>query len=259
MATLTGQTGQGSNAAPPASAADQVRLLDLFDTIRSRWRGILTGAIIGLLVGTAAALAQPLQHVSTVRIWVRDAPRTLDPTFASNQRNISIDTEAQRLVSQPVLTAAGISDPDAVSVTVPSNSAILRVRVTADDPQTAQDQARALSAAYLDARRRYLEQRRATRNDAIAAQQDLLTAGLQNATNAAERERWQAALDRLLADRTYFDSASTDPGRVVRAASEGQRAKRNWEVPPLSAATIGALTGFALAYVVSVYRRTEDR
>ncbi|MCB0919410.1 MAG: hypothetical protein KDC39_12685 [Actinobacteria bacterium] len=211
-----------------------------------------------LLISGLVVLLAPTLYVSTVRVWVRDAPVTLDPE-ATNPRKISIDTEAQRVQSEQVLDLAGVTlDPGgavrSIEVTAPPNSTVLQIRVTATEPELAQTTAAAIADSYLVVRGQYLEARQEARVRALREQSQKMGEQIVDAPNEAAKEIWRTALSEVSETESLAASTNTDPGRVIRGASNPVPRAKNLAVWPVSLAFLGGLVTYL---IVRPRRRTR--
>ena len=241
--------GQGLRPTPQIEQDDDlVTGAAFFARVKSVWRPMVLAGLSGALIGLSIVLLSPTQYVSTVKVWVRDAPVSLDPGV-ERQRTITIDTEAQRAVSRSVLEQADVTIGDNVAdirITAPVNSTVLGIAVLADDPAVAQASAQRVGDAFLEVRKQYLVERRATAAAALEAESDELSAGLVAAPDDAAAVRWEDALTDVLAERSRVAASTTFPGRVISAASEATAAPKNTPVLPVSLFALFSLVALVI-------------
>ncbi len=246
---------------PPVEPAerddDQVSGEAFLAYIGSVWRTVVLVGLSGALIGLMVVLLTPTEYVSTVKVWVRDVPVSLDPGI-DRQRTITIDTEAQRVLSDSVLEQADVRIGDSVAdirITAPVNSTVLEIAVLADDPAVAQTSAQRVGDAFLAVRKQYLVERRSTAAAALAAESDELSAGLVAAPDEASAGRWEESLSHVLAERSRVAAATTSPGRVISAVSEATAAAKNTPVLPVS---LFALCSLGALAILEVSRNRKD-
>lgn len=243
-----------AQALPPTGQmedADLVTGAAFLARIRSVWRPMALAGLAGALIGLTIVVLSPTEYVSTVRVWVRDAPVSLDPGI-DRQRTISIDTEAQRVLSDDVLRLADVTlggNTSDIRITAPVNSTVLEIAVLADDPTVAQQSAQKVGDAFLEVRRQYLVQRRATAVAALGVETDELSTGLVAAPDEAAALRWEEALADVLAERSRIAATTTSPGRVISEASEATVAAKNTPVLPVSLFALFSLGALAILNV----------
>ncbi|MEW9554201.1 YveK family protein [Nonomuraea sp. NPDC050783] len=138
--------------------------------LRRRWL-ILVGCVVaGCTAGLGLMRLTPPAYTAATQVQVMPAgPQESGNQVTARQREpLNLDTEAQvaesSVVAARAAKALGGVVPGPAEVTVPPNSAILSIAVTAADPRTAAAQ----SGAYADA---YLAHRRASALAALADQQ----------------------------------------------------------------------------------------
>lgn len=136
------------------------RLRAYWNPVRERFVALLVLTAVGTFVGLLIGLAPTPVYSTTVLINVDALASGTTALGPSNQRR-SIDSEAQVLTSDAVLTAAAQSagvevGPSALRsrlfVTAAPLSRVLRLEVTASAPGTAKTLAAAISSAFEQAR-----------------------------------------------------------------------------------------------------------
>lgn len=244
----------------PVRPRDSVTIGELRTVISRNWRSFLTGSVVGTVIGIVIVVAWPATYTSTLRLWVRDVPVSIDPGIES-QRNLTIDTEAQRVRSQEValrsgVTVGGDSPVEAIDLTAPVNSKILQIRVRADSPEAAQSSAAALGSAYLAVRKAFLTERRDSTVARLDHQIQRLGAKVAAAPSETAQMQWRSALSATIVLRDKARSARTTGGTVTTSATQPVQAGRNPSVLPVSLAIIGGSIGL----IVNLWRRQlEDK
>ncbi len=136
------------------------RLRAYWNLVRERFVALLVLTAVGTFVGLLVGLTPAPVYSTTVSINVDSLPSGTTALGPSNQRR-SIDSEAQVLTSDAVLTAAARSaevemGPSTLRsrlvVTAAPLSRVLRLKVTASAPGTAKTLAAAISSAFEQAR-----------------------------------------------------------------------------------------------------------
>jgi Mrp family chromosome partitioning ATPase len=240
-----------------------------------RRHGWLVAALVllGTLGGWGAQQLSGATYLSTASVLV--TPTGTEPTELANERTtgteVNLDTEAQLVTSAVVASVAATDlgenvDPSLlvrnVSVTVPPNTAVLRIGFESSDPQRAQQGAAAFADAYL-----------ANRTKAAQEDVDAEVAGLQSrATSLRERlaeiadggpasaTEQQVLLDQLAVINTSLDDtlvAQSDPGRIITPAElpEGPSGLPAM-VFPFSGGLLGLLLGLGLGMLRDRQART---
>ena len=209
----------------------------------------VAGAVAGRLVGGAE---RTTEYTSRVSVLITPAPVYLDTgstldggrlAAAPVPREVTVDTEAALLRSQPALSqAARVSGlPVAalrtgVMVTAPPSSQVLDVDVRAPGAGQAERASAAVATAYLEVRRSYLERRR---DETLAALRDQLR---HLGTGSA---RLTTARDVLSSRITYLLVSQPTIGRVIRH-SDAAPVRSQPLVPVASGAALGLLLGILL-------------
>ena len=239
-----------------------------------RRHGWLVAALVllGTFGGWGAQQLSGTTYVSTSSVLV--TPTGTESTELANERTtteVNLDTEAQLVTSAVVASVAAAdlgahADPSLlvrkVSVTVPPNTAVLRIAFESSDPRAAQAGAAAFADAYL-----------AGRTQAAQEGVDAEVAGLQSrATSLRERlaeiaengsasaTEQQVLLDQLAVINTSLDDtlvAQSDPGRIITPAElpEGPSGLPAM-VFPLSGGLLGLLLGLGAGMLRDRQART---
>lgn len=231
--------GMSTSLSRLTSPDARTEVADLGDYVAVLRRRIVTvlATVLVVTVGVVAyAGAQAPSYEASARLLVR--PLTSDPLEALGpaSRLVDIETERQLLTSE--LVAEEVADViggidadrllDSVSATASDESHVMTVTATAATPEAAAERAQAFATAYL-------EQRRASAVDAVAASQSALEERLVtlNAELADVNETIAAAGD---ADGTPALASA----RSRRAILESQIALVAEDVASASAETLTA-------------------
>ncbi|MGI5286823.1 Wzz/FepE/Etk N-terminal domain-containing protein [Nonomuraea polychroma] len=145
--------------------------------LRRRWLLLVGCVVVGGTAGLGLMRLTPPAYTATTQVHVMPVgPQEPGNQVTARQREaLNLDTEAQ--VAQSAVVAAraarelGVEATEPADVTVPPNSAVLWISVTAADPRVSATQ----SHAYAEA---YLAHRRESALDALAAQQQVVLAKL---------------------------------------------------------------------------------
>ncbi|QYC45049.1 Chain length determinant protein [Nonomuraea coxensis DSM 45129] len=147
-----------------------VELEDHLALLRRRWLVLVGCVVVGGTAGLGLMRLTPSAYtaVTEVQVMPIGAQEPGNQVTARQRESLNLDTEAKVAASAVVARRAaqtlGLTVPEPAEVTVPPNSSVLAIAVTAADPQTAATQ----SAAYADA---YLAHRRDSALAALADQQ----------------------------------------------------------------------------------------
>ena len=204
---------------------------------------LITALVLGL--GAAYLATKSESYTSTASILLSPAPGnplTVDTASGSTiQLTVAMQTEAE-LVRAPTiremvadtLGRVAPQETEVLSVTVPSNTQMLDISFTSDDPQVAQEAADAFAQGYLDYRAGRAEQNQESR---ISALQEQLAEADESLRRAAADAAEAGALSYasrevdLLVDRiarlsnnlSLAESVSTSPGSVLNPAEVPER------------------------------------
>ncbi|MFC7592615.1 Wzz/FepE/Etk N-terminal domain-containing protein [Nonomuraea antimicrobica] len=127
--------------------------------LRRRWLLLVGCVVVGGTAGLALMRLTPAAYTATTQVLVVPVgPQEPANQVTGRQREaLNLDTEAQIAQSSVVAARAagelGGAAPEPVEVSVPPNSAVLWISVTAGDPAVAATQSRAYAEAYLANRR----------------------------------------------------------------------------------------------------------
>ncbi|GAA2524457.1 Wzz/FepE/Etk N-terminal domain-containing protein [Pilimelia columellifera] len=158
------------------SATPATTVPDYLGVLRRQWwlLALLTAA--GIAGAQAVAMAVEPSYQATTAVLVQPAGQDTNVAGGRTQNAVNLDTEAQIVRSDAVLTAAaqaagtGVADlARGVTVEVPANTAILRITASGATDRGAQLRARALADAYLTNRSQVAQELRASRTEVLAA------------------------------------------------------------------------------------------
>ncbi|MFI7636654.1 Wzz/FepE/Etk N-terminal domain-containing protein [Nonomuraea sp. NPDC049400] len=127
--------------------------------LRRRWLLLLGCLVFGGTAGLALMRLTPPSYTATTQVLVMPvgAQEPANQVTSRQREPLNLDTEAQIAQSAVVATRAaktlGVDSPEAAEVSVPPNSAVLWISVTASDAEVAAAQSRAYAEAYLANRR----------------------------------------------------------------------------------------------------------
>ncbi|WP_431895647.1 YveK family protein [Nonomuraea sp. bgisy101] len=246
-----------------ADLAEHVSLL------RRRKTLFLACLLTGLLGGVALLRLTPPAYTATTQVLVASTGVQEQPNQVTGRQReaLNLDTEAQ--IAQSAVVSAKAAEaltttPAPADVTVPPNSSVLSIAVTADTPAIAAAQSRAYALAYLEHRTETAQAALATQLKALATKLKQVNtslgkvveelAGLRRGTAqhtiAAQR---QNVLTRQIYSLTMkYDSLKTvavTPGYVISQAAE-PTAPSSPSLPLYlgSGLMIGLVSGAAAAY-----------
>lgn len=241
-----------------ASSQPVMRLADINDAIRRRWR-VVVASIVVLTAGVAGLVtAWPEQYSATAVVSV--SPITPNP-FGSGTtpQQVNMATEQQVVRSTDIATAAAEklggtmstrALTEAVSVTSPSDSQILQISFDADTAGQAAEGANAVANAYLESR--------ATSADALAnriakaleSRIDELVdqldedASAESLTDAAVQQQ----IIELRQQQSGLVTVALNPGRVIEGATPPSApSSPSLYISVAAGLVAGTLLGFGLA------------
>ncbi|MGW4472194.1 Wzz/FepE/Etk N-terminal domain-containing protein [Nonomuraea sp. NPDC004354] len=246
-----------------------VDLAEHLSLLRRRRNLFLACLLTGLLGGLALLCLIPPAYTATTQVLVASTGVQEQPNQVTGRQReaLNLDTEAQVAQSAVVAAKAAVvlkATPSPAEVTVPPNSAVLSIAVTADTPAIAAAQSRAYAQAYL-------QHRTETAQAALSAQLKALTTKLKQVNTGLSKVVAELALLRrgsaehtvatqrqnLLTRQVYsltmkYDSLKTvavTPGYVISQAAE-PAAPSSPSVPLYlgSGVMLGLLCGAAAAY-----------
>ena len=214
---------------------------------------------IGLLLGTAWSLLQPLTYSATASVVLVPVPIYVIPsTSGLLPPEVSIDTDAQLLRTPEVLTEVGdtlgisaSAAEDHVSLTASANSHVLHVTVSATSAEQAARAANAAVTAFVELRRvalGALKQSQLRQLRLYVAEQEALLAREQaKRLVIAGLDDLSAQVLELRRGLEELEEARRQPAQVVRPAQSPRvRTTPIAEVPMTSGAMLGLLCGCLL-------------
>ncbi|HEX4813040.1 MAG TPA: Wzz/FepE/Etk N-terminal domain-containing protein [Nonomuraea sp.] len=208
--------------------------------LRRRWLLLVGCVVFGGTAGLALMRLTPPAYTATAQVHVMPVgPYEPGNQVTPRQREpLNLDTEAQVAQSAAVAARAaaalGIDAPEPVEVSVPPNSAILWISVTAADPAVAAAQAQAYAEAYLTHRRESALAALAEQQRAVLGKLRQVNAALETAVRGlgqvpkgspehAIALRRQGVLNRQAGDLALrYDALRTvavTPGEVISRAT----------------------------------------
>ncbi|MBC9733458.1 hypothetical protein [Nocardioides marmotae] len=242
-----------------AAAGDQrhrrIATPDLGRALRRGAPVVAATTVAGALIGTVLAAAPAsAMHRAETRVLLTPAPVYLStgnpdtPLDADGEADppgeVTVDTEAALLLSEESLRRAAAATGqevdtlrEAVAVTAPPRSHVLRLTVDLPDAGDAELAAAAVAASYLDSRDAFLTQRR---DDLVRS----LTRQLAQLNPVLVMLRSQRA--QILREIDYLETSRPSVGEVI-GASAATSLPSKAEVPIASGAGLGLLAGVLLA------------
>ncbi|KAB8191123.1 hypothetical protein FH608_031435 [Nonomuraea phyllanthi] len=127
--------------------------------LRRRWLLLVGCVVFGGTAGLALMRLTPPSYTATTQVLVTPVgvPEQTNQVTGRQRESLNLDTEAQvarsAVVAARAARALRVEEPEPVEVSVPPNSAVLSITVTASDAALAATQSRAYAQAYLDNRR----------------------------------------------------------------------------------------------------------
>lgn len=246
-----------------ADLAEHVSLL------RRRKALFLACLLTGLLGGLALLRLTPPAYTATTQVLVASTGVQEQPNQVTGRQReaLNLDTEAQIAQSAVVAAKAAAvlkATPSPAQVTVPPNSSVLSIVVTADTPAIAAAQSRAYAQAYLEHRTETAQAALATQLKALVAKLKQVNTSLGKVVGELAELRKGSAehtiaaqRQNVLARQVYsltmkYDSLKTvavTPGYVISQAAE-PTAPSSPSLPLYlgSGLMLGLLSGAAAAY-----------
>lgn len=247
---------------------DAIELSAYLRAIRRGLVAVGVCAMIGTVVGVVWEVRTPKVYSSTSAVLVADAPLYLVRLGETGAKWFTIDTEAARLVSAPVLAATrqvtGEQDIQAhVHLSAVPTTKVLKVTYQSTSKVAAERGAATMTATYLKLRRDEFESRRDDRVEVIGQQIATLNARLDAteitgdatpARTAEARASQQAIAAQIAARQAESRQARTSsayPGQILRTGGTTSARRVNPMVPPVAGLVIGGLAGLLLAAIRS--------
>lgn len=252
-----------------------------------RWRWILWFGVFGLLIGAGSFVVSPREYTSTANVFINPlmgnpfSPTT--PTSRSEQL-AAMTTESGVVLTDEVLDAALASAavPGATRQTlrqntfaeVPSNSQVMNISFTHEDPLVAQRGAQAITESFMAFRTERAQSVIASQGQLLTTREQSVDALLQAANDAYNQARnggadqarvidleqqvrlYAQELANVKVDRTKTETSSVDPGNIVGPASAPQEPIG---IDPLLLALAVFLAFTALGFVAALIVEHGDK
>lgn len=245
---------------------------------------LLIGLLVGLAIGLGAHLSQPLRYTSTTHMVIVATTVSGSEDSASE---VSIDSALQLLRSDRVVGrvaqeteypggAAALNDD--LTTRPITNSRIVRLSVTALDPDVAQETVAATSKRFFEVRAQGLVRTAQARADAASAELDVVEAelGRRYALDVSEELTPEELEEearlapagiadlvtlraQLYGELATFSISEPNPGYLSRPATRApQGARSGFAVTVTSAATLGLLGAVGIAALHQSAKRRID-
>jgi capsular polysaccharide biosynthesis protein len=235
------------------------------------WWLIALCTLLGLGAGAAYAATQSAQYSSKADILVKPVVRDPLQNSGSGATSISLDTESQLVLSDPVLVAAsknikGNPSVDSLrsdlTVTAVAGSTVMEVSCVQTGPSLAADCADAVGRAYLANRadtanqlnaaqlavlKPQLAQAQANLATILKAEQAVANDTAQRLILDAQRQQTTASVNTLQSDVNDAERFSADPGTVLREPAPGKRSSTSKLLIVFAGGVIGLVLGLILA------------
>ncbi|ADB31795.1 lipopolysaccharide biosynthesis protein [Kribbella flavida DSM 17836] len=245
--------------------------IELSAYLRAMRRGtvaVAVCALVGAIAGVLWTVRTPRVYSSTSAVLVADAPLYLAREGEEGAKWFTIDTEAARLVSAPVLEAARQATGERnirtkLHIAAVPTTKVLKITYRSTDRRAAEKGATAMTATYLQLRRDEFEARRDDRVELIGQQiatlnarlDETLITGRSTAAKVAEQRATRQAIAAQIAARQTESRqvrvTSAYPGQVLRVGGTTAAERINPLVPPVTGLLIGGLAGLLLAAIRS--------
>lgn len=250
---------------------ESVHVSSVMNVLRRRWRTMAACVLVGVMLGSVAALLVPARYTAQAVVVVN--PISVDPLSDSvlSPRDISTETEARVVGSSSVAerAAAVLGDEtaqqsllDGLSVSTPADSQALDISYTAATPTQAAAGANALAEAYLSYRADLASQRSQSSADDIARRVEALESQLAEvdrtllADDSSEgvaqaesiRRDYVQEITDLRRQATGLGTTTSSPGQIVdRAVGPGSPSSAGLPIFVVGGLLLGTLVGVALA------------
>jgi succinoglycan biosynthesis transport protein ExoP len=159
-------------------------LTEHLSLLRRRWLLFVGCVLAGGTAGLALLRLTPPSYTATTQVLVAPVGVQDQSNQVTNRQRepLNLDTEAQvaqsSVVAAKAATTLGTTAPEPVEVSVPPNSAVLWISVTAADPAVAAQQSRAYAEAYLANRAESAQETMAAQQKATLAKLKQVNAAL---------------------------------------------------------------------------------
>jgi polysaccharide biosynthesis transport protein len=257
--------------------ASSVALADYGILVRRQAWVVVAGVLVALIAAAGYLAVTPKTYTSTASVLIN--PITVDPN-ATAKALPNVDTEAQLVKSAPVAAAAeerlhtGLALADLlqlVSISAPTNTAILDISFDAATPTAAEQGAQVFAESYL-------ANRAATAQATVAASVTLLQTNADEVTKSLQQASFQAGalpanspdsafakanqavfskqLSDLQTEIVALKTTDTTPGQIIQSADVPTSPSAPVKSIVLATAlALGAMVGLLAAIV----RQRADR
>lgn len=250
----------------PRSEVPEPALRDYLRVVRRRKALVLAGVVLGVVIGLGLSLSRDPLYKGTARLLLQpaDAERVFDAPvggrFGDPARALETELDLIKYLAPPASIKGATSRIADVSATAADNTDIIKVGVTAEDPELAARAANAYARAYVELRR----QRTVRSLEAAARQLELRVTELDpqiaalSAPDAAppDQQRRELLVSRQSALRQKLDEvqveAALTTGGVQLAAPASVPTERSSPRPARDGAlgaSLGLVVGLAIAFV----------
>jgi hypothetical protein len=247
---------------------DAIELSAYLRAIRRGMVAVGVCALVGATIGIGWMARTPKVYSSTSAVLVSDVPLYLARKGEEGAKWFTIDTEASRLVSEPVLDATRKATGERnirahVHLAAVPTTKVLKVTYLSTDKVAAQKGAATMTETYLQLRRNDLESRRDDRVELIGQQIATLNARLDETVikgkpSAGKKFELNASRNAIVqqiaarqAESRQVRTTSAYPGQVVRIGGTTTARRINPFVPPVDGLVLGGLVGLLVAYLRS--------
>jgi hypothetical protein len=247
---------------------DAVELSAYLRAMRRGLVAVVACAMVGAIIGIAWTIRTPKVYSSTSAVLVADAPLYLARKGEEGAKWFTIDTEAARLISAPVLAATqkATGEQDIRShlhISAVPTTKVLKATYSSTSRAAAEKGAATMTETYLQLRRDEFEARRELRVEVIGQQIATLNARLDETeikgrptpAKKAEQNASRRAIATQIAARQAESRAvrvtSAYPGEVLRLGGSTTATRANPMVPPVAGLVLGGLAGLLIALIRS--------
>lgn len=249
---------------PASTAGPAVRLVDLGEQLKRRWRVVLLTVVACVVLSVTFAVVRPAGYTATSVLTVN--PITAKPFgTAGGDQEVNITTERAVIQSTEVAQRAreimgSAAEPrdlvDRIRVTSPMQSQVLEINASAGDPAAAAATANAFANGYLDVRAGAAAENIDSILGKLAARIAELTGQLPADADSSEAELIRNEINNLRAQQSDLTTVALNPGRVITVAT-----------PPADPSSLGPFVfgagglaaGLLLGLALALLRERLDR